>query len=567
MKTLLSVIFKNRNGTTSANPAARGQGLVEYALILVLISLVATAALGATGTSVADVFNRLLGRMNQPAISPDDLPPVGDGEGGFPVVVIDSDKKTIPDVQVFVMQNSERFKNMNDLTDEMGIARFELEQDTYQFEAYYQGKFFASEEVKIPTYSFAVIEIERTGFTVTVANQDGQAKSGVAVLAYRENGAFCGTGVTDFSGKVVLPLTEGEYKFRADYQSANYWSETSYTVPKETNGLIYITEKSFPVSVVNASGQGMPSLFVAAYRENGAYTGLSATTDKSGVAEFDLAEGRYKFRTTYMNQTYWSEVFSVPDDGQGKLRIEQGSFPVQVMDADGRGLAGVTVYAFDENGAQAYASAVTDGSGAAAFALGAGRYKFRTTYQSSTYWSDTYTLFSDTRGVIKINQTAFTVRVVDASGNGLSGRPVAVYTEDGKYTGQQGTTNASGAAQFNLANGSYQFRSEVQAQFYWSEKVSLPGTTQTTINTGLRSYTITFVNQSNQPLQGAEVFVRRDNGGYTGQNGTTNAAGQIAILLSEGSAQFRMDVNGKTYTSQNYHLPKSDPITITFNVN
>ena len=559
MKSLLAVRTKFK----IAAGAASGQGLVEYALILVLVSLVAVAALGATGTSVADVFDRLLNRMEQPSIPLEDIPSV---EGGFPVVVIDSDKKTIPNVQVFVLQNGERFKDMNDLTDEMGIARFELEQDTYQFEAYYQGKFFSSEEVKIPTYSYAVIGIERTDFTVTVANQDGQVKSGVAVLAYRENGAFCGTGVTDFSGKVVLPLTEGEYKFRADYQSANYWSETPYTVPKETNGLIYITEKSFPVSVVNASGQGMPSLFVAAYRENGAYTGLSATTDKSGVAEFDLAEGRYKFRTTYMNQTYWSEVFNVPNDGQGKLRVEQASFPVQVMNSDGRGLAGVTVYAFDESGARAYASAVTDASGIAAFTLGAGRYKFRTTYQSATYWSDTYTLFSDAKGVIKINQTAFTVKVVDANSNGLAGRPVAVYSADGKYTGQQGTTNASGVIQFNLASGSYQFRSEVQAQFYWSEKVSLPGATQITINTGLRSYTITFVDRNNQPLQGVEVFVRRDNGGYTGQNGTTNTAGQIVILLSEGSVQFRMDIDGKTYISQNYHLPKNDPVTVKFNV-
>ena len=34
-----------------------GQGLVEYALILVLIALVVIVALKATGTKVSDVFN------------------------------------------------------------------------------------------------------------------------------------------------------------------------------------------------------------------------------------------------------------------------------------------------------------------------------------------------------------------------------------------------------------------------------------------------------------------------------------------------------------------------------
>lgn len=36
-----------------------GQGLVEYALILVLIAIVVIAALTATGTSITGIFNKI----------------------------------------------------------------------------------------------------------------------------------------------------------------------------------------------------------------------------------------------------------------------------------------------------------------------------------------------------------------------------------------------------------------------------------------------------------------------------------------------------------------------------
>ena len=41
-----------------------GQGLVEYALILVLVSIVAIGALGAIGTSVSDVLDTISNHLN-----------------------------------------------------------------------------------------------------------------------------------------------------------------------------------------------------------------------------------------------------------------------------------------------------------------------------------------------------------------------------------------------------------------------------------------------------------------------------------------------------------------------
>ncbi len=46
-------------------PTERGQGLVEYALILVLIALVVIAAVGLFGTTLNDNFEMIENRINE----------------------------------------------------------------------------------------------------------------------------------------------------------------------------------------------------------------------------------------------------------------------------------------------------------------------------------------------------------------------------------------------------------------------------------------------------------------------------------------------------------------------
>lgn len=48
---------------TDIKEREEGQGLVEYGLILVLISIVAIAALTAIGTNVTQVFNDIAGAL------------------------------------------------------------------------------------------------------------------------------------------------------------------------------------------------------------------------------------------------------------------------------------------------------------------------------------------------------------------------------------------------------------------------------------------------------------------------------------------------------------------------
>ena len=47
-------------------PREEGQGLVEYALILVLIAIVVIVILGVLGTQVSNIFSTIADALNQP---------------------------------------------------------------------------------------------------------------------------------------------------------------------------------------------------------------------------------------------------------------------------------------------------------------------------------------------------------------------------------------------------------------------------------------------------------------------------------------------------------------------
>ncbi len=55
------------NGLTSFMRRDEGQDLLEYALLVALIAVVAVGAVTAAGTTVRDIFNTITGQLAAPA--------------------------------------------------------------------------------------------------------------------------------------------------------------------------------------------------------------------------------------------------------------------------------------------------------------------------------------------------------------------------------------------------------------------------------------------------------------------------------------------------------------------
>ena len=265
--------------------------------------------------------------------------------------------------------------------------------------------------------------------------------------------------------------------------------------------------------------------------------GVSGRTGTDGVVRLDLAEGRLKFRTPYMDEVYWSDVVNVHVIGGATLTIPQAPFKVRVVDGNGKGISNVGVYGYRKDGTT-YVDRYdqTDTNGYVTFPLVAGTFKFRAVYLGEDHWSDVVTVPGTGETVIQIAQNDFPVNVVDSSGKGIANVTVLAYNPGGKYLGILATTNSEGTAYLSVSNGTYIFKAVVKDTEYWSDKINSgkdkSATIKVSIQAATQKYTINLINQKNKTLEGADVYVRYSNDEYTGIFGTTNSDGKITVELA-----------------------------------
>ena len=357
----------------------------------------------------------------------------------------------------------------------------------------------------------------------------------------------------------------------ASYQGDYYWSAV-YTLPGALEGTIETHRQPFPVRVQDLAGNPMDDLYVGAYRENDNYADVSGRTGTDGIVQLELAEGRFKFRTPYMNEVYWSDVVNVHAIGGATLTIPQADFKIRVVDSKGKGISNVGVYGYREDGTT-YVNRYdrTDEDGYVTFTLVKGTFKFRAAYKDNNYWSDVVNVPGDGEAVIKTRQDDFTVKVVDSNGNVIPYVTVLTYNPGGKFLGILASTNSEGIAYLSVPNGTYVFKVVVKGTEYWSDKINATQDKNATITVPApaegQKYTISLINQKNKSLEGADVYVRDANDEYTGVSGRTDSEGQITIELASGTYSFRVDYEKESWVSSSYSFPESDPLTIKVLVN
>ena len=307
------------------------------------------------------------------------------------VTVLDTDGSPKFGLNIYAFNNT-TYTGYNKVTDSNGQAVFTLPLGSYRFRADLNGTLFWSNNSNhcgIPGCESTNITVSKP-VTVTVLDTDGSPKFGLNVYAFNNTTYMGYNKVTDSNGQAVFTLPLGSYRFRADLNGTQFWSNGSNhcDIPSCESTNIAVS-KPVTVTVLDTDGSPKSGLNIYAFN-NTTYMGYNKVTDSNGQAVFTLPLGSYRFRADLNGTQFWSGTSNHCDipGCEGANAIVTIPLIVSVQDGDGTPKSGVNVYAFNGTTYMGY-NKVTDANGQASFTLPQGNYRFRADYNGTQYWSET----------------------------------------------------------------------------------------------------------------------------------------------------------------------------------
>ncbi len=229
--------------------------------------------------------------------------------------------------------------------------------------------------------------------TIFVTDSDGAKRGDIPIYVFTVDPAtgsgqtYTGYhGVTDPEGVLSLRLPEGNYRFRADLNSTQFWNEGVCTVPGCEIIPITVT---LPVTVTVLDNIGTPHAGIEVYAFNGTtYTGYHAATDENGQVQMTLPASDYRFRSDFNGTQFWSgeaNHCTVPGCREAGITITL-PLVMTVMNTEGVAQQGLPVYAFDGSTYTGY-HGTTDADGRVNLTLPVGSYRFRSDFNGTQFWS------------------------------------------------------------------------------------------------------------------------------------------------------------------------------------
>jgi hypothetical protein len=109
-------------------------------------------------------------------------------------------------------------------------------------------------------------------------------------------------------------------------------------------------------------------------------------------------------------------------------------------------------------------------------------------------------------------------------------------------------TDANGEATFDLPQGDYRFRSDLNGTQFWSGEANdcaIAGCTSV-LMTIPDPVLVVVQDTSGTPMEGLPVYVF-DGATYNGKHGSTDANREVSLRLVEGDNRFRADFNGTQF--------------------
>ncbi len=392
----------------------------------------------------------------------------------------------ISNIPVYLFNEAGSYLSQNRTTDTSGQVVFNLPEQSYKVRADYLGQQFWSDPF---TWQDTTCDVPMADAEITVTSA-GAPVEGVNVYVFTASGRYLSlNSATNADGKVTFHVPAGDYKFRADYQGSQYWSDPATLTSGQVNPINVLTGGGgFTFTVLKGPGMPLTDVNCYVFSESGSYLNMSEATDAGGLVSFNLADGTYKIRVDYLGYQFWSPVYAINGNLSETFTIihQDVTITVQRNYPSPEPLSGVPVYLFTEGDAYVSQNQTTDANGQVVFNLPEQSYKIRADYLGQKFWSNPFT-WQNT--ALTINQGMASVHVV-RSGSDVAGAKVFLFSESGAYLGRSQTTNESGVAEFLLPNTSFKFRIDEGGNQYWSPVVTIQAGTVNNVEVDISPVTV-----------------------------------------------------------------------------
>ncbi len=489
------------------------------------------------------------------------------GDGGVEVVIeeapvrVNLGREAGEGVTVYLFNGNGTYLGINAATDADGTVRFDLPVgETYLFRADILGSRYWSDPVEVEAEGENPVGIVPGGgaLGIMLAKGDGTPISGVSLYLFDASDSYLGLKVeTDAGGMGEFVVTDGVYRVRADYMGKRFWSDEIGVYGEVSRDMI-LPHRDVRLTVSGDTGTDIrPMAGIATYlfSAEGAYLGISETTDESGTVTYNLPHEAYKVRVDYLGARHWSEeitgdvgeVAVVLGEGFAEVRMREGGLPLSEAD----------VYLFSESGAYLGIHEKTDTGGMAVFRLPGGTYRFRGDHKGNQYWA---TGIVEAPGITVVDLDtgggAFVFTLLKEANDPMADIPVYLFSEGGSYLGESGRTDETGTTAFDLPDGEYRFRSDYLGYQFWSDLFIVPDTLFGSLLIPHRDVTVGVTRihgEEETPIADTPVYLFSPAGSYLGIRKTTDEGGEARFSLPEEPYKVRVDYMAKRYWSDSFN--------------
>jgi hypothetical protein len=272
-------------------------------------------------------------------------------------------------------------------TDADGRAVFSLPQKEFKVRADHRGYAFWS-----PIFSSGPVAVNIPAAKAELTLKGaGRPLEGVRAYVHTGAGGYQDLyGISDNQGRITFQLPAETYKFRADYQGSEFWSDPIALAAGRPNRITIDTGGGiFGLRVEKDGYHPLSDLKCDVYTGAGRYLDIFGTTDVQGRVNFTLADGQYKFKLKYLGHNFWTPLQTVPDQMDHTLTIDHRRHPVLVqgINPGPAPLKGLNAYLYTDAGAYVNLSGITNADGMAAFDLPERPYKAKVEHGSQDHWT------------------------------------------------------------------------------------------------------------------------------------------------------------------------------------